>query len=95
MNDSFLETPRILNCRDVLRMELEFAIQKEIPIIPVLIGHARMPHQSELPHSLESNLSFSQLQAVKIDIGKDFHHHVDGLIHDVSYAVGTYSETAK
>jgi hypothetical protein len=48
-----------------------------VPIFPLLVDGARMPAKADLPASIEG---FAFLNAESIDSGRDFHHHVDGLI---------------
>jgi len=62
---------------DFVRIEIETAFKRGIPIIPLLIGGAAMPHQSELPDSLRL-LPF--LNALFVDPGRDFNVHMDRLI---------------
>ncbi len=38
---------------DRVRLELEAAIRRGVPLIPVLVGGATMPHREELPASLQ------------------------------------------
>ncbi len=37
---------------DYVRLEIETALKREVPLIPVLLGGAQMPTQDELPPSL-------------------------------------------
>src|SRR6516165_5971378 len=68
---------RINNESDPVRMEIELAFERGVPIIPVLVGGARMPSPTQLPQSLKK-LAFRN--AVEVHAGRDFHHHLDGLI---------------
>src|ERR1700693_1562865 len=43
---------RLNNPKDWVRREIELALELRIPIIPLLIGNANMPHQDDLPDSL-------------------------------------------
>jgi hypothetical protein len=43
---------RLENPNDVVRLELEFALQRQMLVIPVLLRGATMPSPEELPHSL-------------------------------------------
>jgi TIR domain len=62
--------------RDFVRVELEIAFAHGIPVIPVLVGHAEMPKESELPSTIAQ---LAYVNALKVDLGRDFHHHVDHL----------------
>jgi uncharacterized protein YecT (DUF1311 family) len=70
-------TTRIDNEADPVRIEVETALKRDIPIIPVLVGGTSMPEVNELPQSLRD---FAYRHAVTVDGGRDFDHHVDGLI---------------
>jgi TIR domain len=69
--------PRIQQDADFVRHEVETGLNKGIPVIPVLVGRASMPSGSDLPDSLKN---FVYRQAVTIDSGRDFDHHVSSLI---------------
>jgi len=45
---------RIDDSRDQLRVELEVALGRNIPVIPVLVRKASVPTEEELPPSLKS-----------------------------------------
>jgi uncharacterized protein YigE (DUF2233 family) len=69
--------PRISAADDPVRVEIETALQIGIHVIPVLVNGAVMPQAGDLPASIAS---FAFLNAVAVDQGRDFHHHVDRLI---------------
>jgi hypothetical protein len=54
---------RLHDPHDYARIELEEGLQRVVPIIPVLVGDARMPTASELPPSIAP---LSRLQAIEI-----------------------------
>ena len=68
---------RMENEADPVRIEVETALKRDIPIIPVLVGGMRMPEIAELPLSLKD---FAYRHAVTVDGGRDFDHHIEGLI---------------
>src|SRR5262249_5439431 len=53
------------------------ALQRGIPVIPVLVDGARMPAPSDLPETLQD---FAYRNAAAVDTGRDFHPHMDRLI---------------
>src|SRR5208283_4597123 len=55
----------------------EKALERGIPVVPLLINGASMPKTSELPDSLK-NLAYHN--AAGVDAGRDFHQHMDRLI---------------
>ncbi len=62
---------------DPVRVEVEMALKRNIPIIPVLVSGMKMPDVSQLPDILKD---FVYRQAVQVDGGRDFDYHIDGLI---------------
>ncbi|HAN64343.1 MAG TPA: hypothetical protein DCQ79_10880, partial [Rhizobiales bacterium] len=69
--------PRIRDETDWVRIEIEAALAKKIPVIPVLIDGTALPPPFELPEGLR-DLAFRQ--AAPVDSGRDFHPHIDRLI---------------
>jgi serine/threonine protein kinase len=69
--------PRIYEANDFVRIEIEVALKRQIPLIPVLVGQARMPAASELPTSIRE-LAFRQ--ATELRSGRNYHHHLSELI---------------
>ena len=68
---------RISDDKDPIRVEIETALDRQMPLIPVLVGGASMPKSSALPESIQ-RMCF--LNAAEVDDGRDFHQHVDRLI---------------
>jgi hypothetical protein len=68
---------RIAEATDLVRIEIEAALKKDIPVVPVLVGNAVMPDASELPDGLKD---FVFRNAVKVDALEDFEDHIKRLI---------------
>ena len=68
---------RIDDPTDFVRIEIEAALQRQIPIVPVLVGEARMPMENDLPEPLRP-LVFRN--AAELRSGRDMNHHVELLI---------------
>ena len=68
--------------RDFVRIEIEAALSKGIPIVPILIGRVSMPTESELPSTL-AELAYRN--AISVDLGRDFHNNVDRLIRGLEH----------
>jgi formylglycine-generating enzyme required for sulfatase activity len=68
---------RISDANDPVRIEVETALQRDIPVIPVLVGGAIMPKPTELPESLSE---FSFRNAAYIDSGRNFDTDVERLV---------------
>jgi len=57
------------NEADPVRIEVETALKRDIPIIPVLVHEVKMPEVGELPASLRD---FAFRHAVTVDGGREF-----------------------
>jgi Domain of unknown function (DUF4189)/TIR domain len=68
---------RIKDPNDPVRIEVETALRRDIPVVPVLVDGASIPGSAELPESL-GELSYRN--AAEVDTGRDFHPHMDRLI---------------
>jgi len=63
--------------RDHLRIEVESALERDIPVIPVLVQGAVVPDPEKLPESLRP-LAYRHAQPVRPD--PDFNHDLDRLM---------------
>jgi hypothetical protein len=68
---------RIDDPRDFVRIEVESALERGLPVIPILIDRAEMPGEADLPTSL-ARLAYRH--AIELDQGRNFHHDVAQLI---------------
>lgn len=68
---------RIMDAGDPVRVEVELALAAGLPLVPALVDGATMPQGADLPASIER---FAYLNAVTVDSGVDFHHHVDRIV---------------
>lgn len=69
---------RIDDPDDLVRMELEIALNRHIPVIPVLVGRTTsMPLESELPDPIKD---FAYRQAVDAKPGIYFGYQLDRLV---------------
>jgi hypothetical protein len=68
---------RLIDETDWIRIEIEAALAKDVPVIPVLVNGAPMPKPRELPETMQ-DLAFRQ--AAPLDMRRDFHTHMDRLI---------------
>jgi formylglycine-generating enzyme required for sulfatase activity len=75
---------RLDDPKDFVRIEIEAALVRGIPVIPVLIDKVPMPAESELPSSVAS---LAYRNAIMVDHGRDFHGHVDRLIRGIEWLV--------
>jgi hypothetical protein len=70
-------TARMHEPTDPVRVEIETALERKAPIIPVLIDGAKMPDSVELPVTFGN---FAYLNAAEVSSGRDFHAHMERLI---------------
>ena len=67
---------RIDEPNDFVRLEIGYALECKLPIIPILVSHTEMPRSEELPKDIEA-LAFRN--GLRLDVGIDFHHHAERL----------------
>ena len=82
---------RINEENDWVRIEVEAALAKNIPVIPVLIDNASLPAPASLPEGLR-NLVFRQ--AAPVDSGRDFNPHMARLIKAMDQLLAADSDEA-
>lgn len=68
---------RLENTSDLVRLEIESALQKELVLIPVFVQRAEMPNAEELPESLRGLVFYN---GVSVRPDPDFHKDIDVLI---------------
>ena len=68
---------------DFVRLEIAYALERGIPVIPLLINNTQMPKSEMLPPNIQE-LAFRQ--ALPLDSGMDFHNHADRLIAGIGKA---------
>lgn len=68
---------RLQDPADFVRLEVESALNKNIPVIPLLVGGVSMPALKDLPKSL-SEITYRNGIAIRPD--PDFHNDMDRLI---------------
>ena len=71
---------RINEPNDLVRVEVEIALERRVTVIPVQIGDAPLPEARDLPPEL-GDLAYRQ--SVRVDPGVDFHPNMDRLIHSI------------
>jgi len=74
---------RIRDERDWIRLEIEIALQLDIPIIPALVDNANMPTTGDLPDSLRD---LPYINALRIDAGPHFETQIKKLMSVIDQA---------
>jgi hypothetical protein len=71
---------RIMDPDDWVRIEVETALDRGIPVVPLLIDGAALPSRDQLPESLWPLL---RRNALAVDSGRDFHAQLTRLVRDL------------
>lgn len=75
---------RLDNPNDLVRIEIEAALSRKIPVVPVLVGKASVPQAVNLPETLRE---LTQRNAAEIRPGRDFHSHLDRLVRGIEHTI--------
>lgn len=68
---------RVDDPRDYVRIEIESALNRKIPVVPVLVGKAEMPSDEDLPESIRE---LASINAAELRDGRDYRTHMDRLV---------------
>ena len=71
---------------DFLQIELVAALEREIPVVPVLIGRATMPEEKELPEQLAL---LAYRNAADLRAGPDMTAQLDRLVSGMRRLLGS------
>ncbi len=80
---------RLQDPTDFVRIEIESALQRNIPVIPLLVSGAKMPSKDDLPDSLKD---FAFRNGTQIRPAPDFHTDIDRLIGSLKKHLQTLPE---
>jgi formylglycine-generating enzyme required for sulfatase activity len=70
-------TRRLDDANDFVRLEIQVAMTRRIPVVPVLVGRASMPRKKDLPPPLRPLI---RRNATDVRSGHDFHDHLARLV---------------
>src|SRR4030095_10774502 len=90
IGDKWLDTKdsdgkrRLDDPSDFVRIEIESALQRKIPVIPLLVDGAHMPSEVELPDGLKKLV---YRNGIMIRPDPDFHRDMDRLISSLNSLV--------
>ena len=76
IKDEETQKPRLDNPKDWVRQEVEILLEREIPVVPVLVGGASMPRADKLPDPLKD---LTKHNAVRLD-DDEWQEDVDRLV---------------
>src|ERR1022692_436579 len=80
---------RLDDLQDWVRIEIEAALARGIPVIPVLVGQSSMPRDKDLPGDLKE---LAYRNAAEVRSGRDFDDHVGRLIRGLERLQGKKRE---
>lgn len=75
--------------RDFVRIEIESALKRQIPVIPVLVRRASIPPAEQLPQSIQD---LPYRNGISVRPGSDFHRDMDRLIKHIEAHLRTKQE---
>jgi hypothetical protein len=75
--DPDTQQSRLADPRDFVRIEITSALERSIPVVPILVSNAAMPREKDVPDALHGLLS-RMAQHVRPD--PDFHPDMDRLL---------------
>ncbi|MHB0959625.1 MAG: toll/interleukin-1 receptor domain-containing protein [Pirellulaceae bacterium] len=81
---------RIDNADDYVRLEVEAALKREMPVIPVLVKGAQVPSELQLPTSLGP---LAYRNAAKVRSDPDFAADIERLVRCLERIIATASQT--
>ncbi len=74
-----------LSTRDFVRIEIQSALERNIPVIPLLVRGAKMPNEDDLPADLQKLV---YRNGIPIRSDPDFHRDMDRLISGLENVLG-------
>lgn len=83
--------PRLQQPMDFVRVEIESALQRNIPVIPLLVRRATMPSGDDLPDTLNE---LATRNGMPIRPNPDFHRDMERLINGIEQGLSRKSEAA-
>ena len=83
---------RLDDPRDFVRIEIESALKRQIPVIPVLVSGATIPLAERLPASLQD---LAYRQGIEVRRDPDFHRDMDRLIEHLKQKIQGLTEHRK
>jgi hypothetical protein len=82
----WMEDERLHHPDDFVRLEIERALSRQLPVVPLLIDGANMPLADDLPSSIAP---LTNQQALPIESGRRFSDQMDRFVHDLRQLLGT------
>jgi len=84
--------PRLENPNDLVRLEVESALKRDIPTIPVLLEDVEMPQQEQLPEPLRL---LARRNAVEVGYDPRFHDDMTRLVNGMKALIKSVEANVK
>jgi formylglycine-generating enzyme required for sulfatase activity len=81
--------------RDYVRVEIESALVRNVPVVPVLLADAATPRSSELPESLRPLLALQAARLQRLSFDMDAEMLMAGVVRSIALARGETAEWVK
>jgi hypothetical protein len=81
--------------RDYVRVEIESALARKIPVVPVLLGDAPIPSPADLPMSIRPLLDLHATRLQRTSFEADAKLLIDGAVRSIKLARGDTIETSE
>jgi pyruvate/2-oxoglutarate dehydrogenase complex dihydrolipoamide acyltransferase (E2) component len=81
--------------RDYVRVEIESALSRKIPVVPVFLGDAPIPSSASLPVSIRPLLDLQATRLQRTSFETDAKALIDGVLRSITLARGEAIRTAK
>jgi hypothetical protein len=81
--------------RDHVRVEIESALARKIPVVPVFLGDAPVPSRANLPASIRTLLDLQATRLQRASFEADAKALIDGVVRSIKLARGETVITAK
>jgi hypothetical protein len=81
--------------RDFVRVEIERALSRKIPVVPVFLGDAPVPSAASLPASIRSLLELQATRVQRVSYDADIKVLIEGMVRSIELARAEAVEPAR
>jgi hypothetical protein len=81
--------------RDHVRVEIESALARKIPVVPVFLGDTPVPSRSSLPASIRPLLELQASRLQRVSFEADVKTLIDGVVRSIELAGGPMIDTSR
>jgi formylglycine-generating enzyme required for sulfatase activity len=81
--------------RDFVRVEIESALARRIPVVPIFLGDAPAPKSASLPSAIRPLLDLQAIRLQRLSFDADAKALIDGVVRSIKLARGEAVEPAR